>query len=201
MGQFSMDADSTLDYYERHVSAFADSTAGVDMSAILSEFALQLPEGATVLDWGCGTGRDSKALCNRGFNIVSTDASPSMCRMAKELFGVDARCESFGDLDEECVYDGIWACASLLHVLIADLPFVIEKARRALKQNGVFYASFKLGDFEGMRGGRWFSDLDERALKELLQPGFDVIRIWTTEDVRPERAGEKWLNSLSRKRS
>ena len=71
----------------------------------------------------------------------------------------------------------------------------------ALKPEGVLYASFKLGDFEGERGGRWYTDLDEGALVELSRQWFEPTKVWVTGDVRPGRAGERWLNCLLRKRS
>ena len=199
-GQNAVWVDATLGYYESNACAFCDDTAGAAMSATLTEFVSLLPVGASVLDWGCGTGRDSRALLDGGFVVTSTDASPAMCRAAKELFGVDAICEGFEDLDEAACYDGIWACASLLHVCKDNLRRTFEIACNALKSDGVFYASFKLGDFEGMRNGRWFTDLDEESLELLLQPVFTVARMWVTGDVRPGRGDEKWLNCLARKR-
>ena len=201
MTQNGENAICTIDYYERRANEFARDTANADVSGILREFTALLPANATVLDWGCGTGRDSKHMSDMGLSVVSTDASPAMCNQARELFGIDARCEGFADLSEESEYDGIWACASLLHVGKYDLPAVLHKACLALKPQGVIYVSFKYGNYEGMRKGRWFTDLDEEALATLLQPEFDVIRMWVTNDVRPGRAGEKWLNCLSRKRS
>ena len=195
------DVITTLAYYERNADAFCGDTANADMSVIMREFTALLPEGAYVLDWGCGVGRDSRAMLDMGCSVVSTDASAEMCRKVRELFGVDARCEVFDELGESDVFDGIWANASLLHVPKAELSGVFQVAHRALKKGGVLYASFKLGCFEGMRNGRWFTDLDEESLAGILELCFDVVKVWVTDDVRPGRCGEKWLNSLSRKRS
>ena len=191
----------TLDYYERNADKFRKDTADADMSGIMVEFTALLPKGACVLDWGCGTGRDSRALMEMGYSVVSTDASAEMRRVAEELFGISIRCEAFVELGEEGVFDGIWANASLLHVPKEELRGVFQTAHRALKESGILYASFKLGDFDGIRNGRWFTDLGEESLSELLQPCFDIVQMWVTDDVRPERSGEKWLNSLSRRRS
>ena len=191
----------TIRYYDEQADAFTRDTAQARVTEIMSEFVALMPAHATVLDWGCGTGRDSRAMLDRGFTVVSTDASQAMCSVAKELFGVDARLESFDELSAQGEYDGIWACASLLHVRRRDLPEAFQRAADALKPEGVLYASFKLGDFEGERGGRWYTDLDEGALAELSRQWFEPAKIWVTGDVRPGRAGEKWLNCLLRKRS
>ena len=191
----------TLDYYESNAAKFRKDTADADMSEIMAEFTALLPEGGCVLDWGCGTGRDSRALLDMGYSVVSADASAEMRRVAEELFGIGIRREAFGELGEEGAFDGIWANASLLHVPKEELPGVFQIAHRALKESGVLYASFKLGGFEGMRNGRWLTDLGEESLSELLQPCFDIVQMRVTDDVRPERSGEKWLDSLSRRRS
>ena len=203
MNTLNKDAEKneTVRYYELKADEFARDTAHASVAELLDEFVALLPEGALILDWGCGTGRDSRELLDRGFAVVSIDASDAMCAKAKELFGVDARCESFSDLNFDNAFDGIWACASLVHIGKEDLPGILGKAEKALKPRGVLYASFKLGAFEGMRSGRWFTDLEEESLLALLPEGFEVIRIWVTDDVRPSRSGERWLNSLLRKRS
>lgn len=203
MPQASNDSTAmeTIRYYDEHADAFVRDTAKADVSEILCEFVALMPDGAAVLDWGCGTGRDSRSMLDRGFAVVSTDASHAMCAAAKDAFDIDVRCEGFDDLDAEDAYDGIWACASLLHVRKHDLPALFERACAALKSYGVLYVSFKLGDFEGMRAGRWYTDLDGAALEDLSQPCFEVLKVWITGDVRPVRSEEKWLNCLLRKRS
>lgn len=201
MVRIEANALATLDYYEHNADAFCKNTASADMSAILREFTAMLPRGASVLDWGCGTGRDSRAMLDMGFSVVSTDASPVMCQVAKELFDIEVVCERFDELNAEGEYDGIWACASLLHVRKPELPAMVCKAHKALKPQGVLYTSFKYGSFEGMRNGRWFTGLDEGALAELVGSSFEIAKIWITSDLRPGKAEERWLNSLLRKRS
>lgn len=199
--EFNTQKKETITYYDRKANAFAQDTAHADVSIMLKEFVEPLPAGASILDWGCGSGRDSRAMLDMGFSVTSTDASKAMCSKASELFGIDAICENFDDLDVDGKFDGIWACASLLHVSMADLPDVLKRAKRALQDEGVLYMSFKYGTFEGMRDGRWFTDMDETALTKLVQRDFETLRMWITSDVRLGRENEKWLNCLLRKRS
>ena len=104
----------------------------------------------------------------------------------------------FGELDYTNAFDGVWACASLLHVQKDALPGVLRLIRRALKKHGVFYASFKYGETEREKNGRLFSDFTEESLRALLEEagGFRTVKLWTTADARPERAEERWVNVL-----
>ena len=190
----------TIAYYDRNAPAFVADTVGVSMGAALTAFVELLPAGARVLDWGCGGGRDSRSLRRLGFEVTSVDASAAMAEEALTATGTIVRVESFGELDEVGAYDGIWACASLLHVRPGELPDVLASAARALEEKGVLYCSFKLGDFHGYRDDRWFTDLEEGTLSVLLEPCFDVVRMWASPDVRPGRGEEPWLNCLATRR-
>ena len=110
----------------------------------------------------------------------------------------EARQMLFGELDYTNAFDGVWACASLLHVQKDALPGVLRLIRRALKKDGVFYASFKYGETEREKNGRLFSDFTEESLRALLDEagGFRTVKLWTTADARPERAEERWVNVL-----
>jgi hypothetical protein len=103
---------------------------------------------------------------------------------------------SFQDVNWDSAFHGIWACASLLHVPRVELPEVLARFAQALRASGVFYASFKYGSEERAVDGRRFTDMTEAALGSLFRAtGFDEY--WTTNDVRPERAKERWLNALA----
>ena len=102
----------------------------------------------------------------------------------------------FSDLDYVKEFDGVWACASLLHVPSAELPRTIMLIHRSLRSDGVLFANFKEGVYGGMRDGRHYTDMTEGRLAELLESkGMVPIEIWTSVDPR----GVRWTNSVSRK--
>ena len=130
------------------------------------------------------------------------DGSEELCTAASEYSGVKVRCMDFFELDAEEQYDGIWACASVLHVEKDRLPNLFRIMADALKPGGVIYLSFKYGDFSGIREGRYFTDLTEKSFREILT-GFENLSIeeeWISEDVRPKRT-VRWLNEIVRKAS
>lgn len=169
----------------------------IEFGELQERFARMLPEGGRILDLGCGSGRDSLAFMSSGFVVDAVDGSEAMVKAASELTGLSVAHALFDEHEPTGEYDGIWACSSLLHVPMSDLAPIISKYAGHLKPGGVFYMSFKLGGFEGMRNGRWFTDLDEKSFSELIS-GIDGLRIDSldvTPDVRPGRADEKWLNA------
>ena len=74
----------------------------------------------------------------------------------------------FQNLDEEDQYDGIWACSSILHLPKDELKIVLNKMSRALRANGIIYTSFKYGNFEGERNGRFFTDFTLEIFKDFI---------------------------------
>ena len=196
-------ADVTIEYYNKNAAEFREDTAGVEFRKIQNAFLDLLPEGALILDFGCGSGRDALEFLKRGYQVEATDGSEEMCRAAAELTGLVVRQMLFQELDEEEKYDGIWACSSILHLPKPELEDVLERMTAALKRNGVIYASFKYGAFEGERNGRYFTDFTEETFTEFIGGITDlaVEKMWITDDVRPGRGEEKWLNMILRKRA
>jgi SAM-dependent methyltransferase len=187
-----------MNYYDDNAKEFFDGTVDADMSSHHKEFLNMLGDNACILDAGCGSGRDTKLFKSLGHNVIAIDASAEMCRLAGEYTGVNVRHLRFQDINFIDIFDGIWASASLLHVPTNELDSVLVKLKDSLKDNGVIYASFKYGDFEGMRNGRFFNDFTETTAKEIFERNdFKVIKTWQTQDSRPER-DETWVNILAR---
>jgi len=190
----------TINFYQTNARQFFDSTVNVDMSSLYAAFTEHLAPNARVLDAGCGSGRDSKAFCEMGYQVEAFDASSEMVTLASQHAAVPVRQLSFHELTDTVRYLGIWCCASLLHLPASQLPDAMQKLARALMPGGVWYVSFKYGDSEREKDGRHFTDLNEQALSSLIQqlPGIDIQSTWLTEDKRPDR-NEIWLNALLHK--
>lgn len=192
---------NTIDYYNKNVQSFIDGTVSVDFTRIQNIFLELLPKDARILDFGCGSGRDTKFFLDCGYQVDAIDGSMELCRAASEYTGIHVKQMLFQELTEVEKYEGIWACASILHVKKAELPDIIRKMSLATKENGIIYVSFKYGDYEGERNGRYFTDMTEISMKELLAafPELVVEKQWVTDDVRDGRGGERWLNMILRK--
>ncbi len=186
----------TRAYYDGNSRGYSDSTMGNDLSDTMSRFLGHMRQGGRILDLGCGSGRDTKTLMSKGYDVVPVDGSEGMCRVASENLGMPVRRLDFSDLDYVKEFDGVWACASLLHVPSAELPRTIMLIHRSLRSDGVLFANFKEGVYGGMRDGRHYTDMTEGRLAELLDSkGMVPIEIWTSVDPR----GVRWTNSVSRK--
>lgn len=177
----------TIDYYNKHAEEFTASTFEVDMESLYQPFLVELQEGARILDVGCGPGRDTLAFKNKGYQVDAIDYSEELVKKASRLTGIPIKLKSFYEVDDYEAYDGIWACASLLHCERTRLKEVIGKLLSALKPNGVIYMSFKYGNGDREKDGRQFTDLNEVQVKELLNQWDDVSQLkqWITIDQRP----------------
>lgn len=159
----------TLDFYEKEAPAYAKRADSLEVPKHLSLFTTQLPPHAAVLDLGCGTGRDARALIDACLTVTAVDGSAEMAREAERRIGRPVRVQLFEDLDDINAFDGIWANASLLHVPREGLPNVLARVHRALKPGGLLAASFKSGGQEGRdKLGRYYNYLNADELTALL---------------------------------
>ena len=197
-----MELEKNIAYYNTNAQIFVESTRNVDFSNIQTKFLDKLYKEATILDFGCGSGRDTKYFLDQGYTVEAIDGSEELCKLASTYTSIPVKHMLFQDLQEVNKYDAIWACSSILHLPYAELVDVMKKMATALKDNGLIYTSFKYGNFEGMRNGRYFIDMTEDSLEKLLQDvdGLEVEETWITSDVRPGRGEEKWLNLFLRKK-
>jgi 2-polyprenyl-3-methyl-5-hydroxy-6-metoxy-1,4-benzoquinol methylase len=128
--------DNNRKFYEANASSFFAATVSVDMSSLRSKFLAHVPPGGHILDAGCGSGRDAKAFAQQGFRVTAFDASSALAQLATEHCGFPVQVRTFEDVDESAVYEGIWCCASLLHLPAADIPRTLSSLWHALKAGG-----------------------------------------------------------------
>lgn len=186
----------TIEYYNKNAEKFIQDTVSANMSSIQEDFLSHIPEQGFILDLGCGSGRDTKLFSDKGYKVLAVDGSEKMCQAAQRLSGQRVICSTFQDFETDLLFDGIWACASLLHLNKHEIKSVIKKMVDYLKEGGVFYMSFKYGDYQGIRNGRYFTYLNEESLQSLVCDELSLVSYTITGDVRPNRADEKWLNAL-----
>jgi len=193
---------TTKEYYDQNADSFFKETVNIDMEDLYKPFLGLIPQGGKILDAGCGSGRDTLYFNKKGYNVVSFDYSEPLVELATEYTGQEILLRSFEDIDFTDEFDGVWACASLIHVAKRDINSAVAKLERALKPNGVLYASFKYGDDEEVRKGRFFNDYTESSIESLTKDisSLRVINMWKTEDLRDDRKEEFWLNVLITKR-
>ncbi len=195
------ETESTIEYYNKFAEEFIQGTINSDMSKCYAMFLAYMKQGQTILDLGCGSGRDSKIFIDLGFEVVSIDGSPAICKEASKYIGKEVICNQFEELSFEEEFDGIWASASLLHVNKESLPSILRTLSKALKKNGYLYASFKYGNGERIVGERLFNDYSEKDIDSIfnINNGFKCLDWRITEDVRITKKGENWLNIIAEK--
>jgi SAM-dependent methyltransferase len=191
-------SNSGIEFYEQNAERFFDDTVAVDMTALYDPFLAELPPGGLILDAGCGSARDSRAFLELGYQVHAFDASPRLAALASQHLGQPVDILRFDQVNWHARFDGIWACASLLHIPRAELPDILSRLARSLKPSGVLYASFKYGEGERWTHGRRFTDMDKPGLERLLKqtPHLALKTCWSSSDRRPNRADERWLNTL-----
>ena len=189
-----------MNYYDKNADSFTASTVNIDVDFLYNEFCSHLSDGALILDAGCGPGRDIAYFIRRGCTVEAFDSSYSMVSIAKERTGIDVKQTTFEAFKTTKQFDGIWCCASLLHVPFRDLKDTLRDLIGFLKSRGVIYISFKYGEGERQEGDRRFTDLTEKSLSSLVTQvgGLEEVKIWKTNDVRPGRS-DIWLNAIYRR--
>ena len=188
----------SFEYYNKNSKSFFDDTVNLSMEDHYKLFLPQVTDSGRILDVGCGSGRDTKMFLDRGYQVIALDASQKMVELASNYSGVQVIQSDFKEINWINHFDGIWACASLLHISKSVFLDVGEKLYSALKTGAPIYMSFKYGDHCIEKDGRLFQCYNERNLKNILsQVGFDGQQdIWVTSDVRVNREDEKWLNAI-----
>ncbi len=193
--------NTTLEWYKENAAKFLSRTSSVDMTSLYEGFLNYMVPGGRIMDLGCGSGVASLYFVQHGFDVLPIDGCKEMCDAATKLTGCQARQMLFNELDYVEAFDGIWACASLLHVPKNEMIGVLSLVKDALRNNGIFYASFKYGTDERKKNGRLFSDYTAESMNSLIDKvsGLDLMDLWITNDARQDRTNEKWLNMICKR--
>ena len=187
----------TLQFYETNAEQFAQDTLNVDMSALYERFLAELAPSSRILDAGCGAGRDTAAFLKLGYQVEAFDASAKLVEIAKGVSGIAVQHSTFLNFNSTQPFAGIWACASLLHVPAISMSATLQHLAQQLQPDGVIYVSFKYGEDDLERNGRLFTNCTEQRLQDFLEgTNLSIKDTWLTNDQRPERADEQWLNAL-----
>ena len=188
----------SIDYYNRYAVPYYEKTVDADMGEVMKPFVELLPENAEVLDLGCGSGRDTLALEEYGFYVTPLDGAEKMCRLAEVNIDRDVLCMTYDEMDFDDVFDGIWACASFLHLQEKEVLGFFEKIDLYLNDNGVVYLSGKNGISTGKaKDGRYFLEFTEQLVEKILLVNrqLKLAELWYTEDAG-DRKGFRWLNVI-----
>lgn len=160
---------NTLEYYNKNAKAYCEQTLEGNMKENYDKFLQHLPTNAYILDFGCGSGRDSKYFLENGYKVKAIDGSIEMCKLASKYINQKVICMNFEELKDINTYDGIWACSSILHIEKENLPGILNKMINALKFNGIIYTSFKIGEGFEIKEGKYYNYLTKNEMIQILK--------------------------------
>lgn len=189
----------TIQYYNRNARNFFDSTVNRDLTVLYTPFLSNLALGDYILDAGCGSGRDSKAFLKRGYRVKAIDASSSLIRMATTFIGQKCEVRRFDKIGYKSQFDGIWACASLLHIPKPEIALVLKRLVIALKPRGLLFISMKKGKGDGFVNGRYFSLYSRGEIVSLVSnvSQLKLLTVWETRSSTSFPKQQSWLNCLA----
>jgi SAM-dependent methyltransferase len=191
-------------FYEHHAREYFESTVAIDVSGLRERFLQYIPRTGRILDAGSGSGRDTLAFLKRGYEVEALDSSVALAEISTRFTGLVTRVCTFEEFEDFPRFDGIWACASLLHVATKSLPDVLSRLADALKPGGALYVSFKQGHGEQVSpDGRRFTNMTLHDLQSLLQSLNQMLirEMWVYPGESASREGEIWTNAIASKKS
>jgi SAM-dependent methyltransferase len=148
--------EETLKFYRHNAESYA-AWAKAPSRRLIGFLGL-LPPSGSILELGCGAGNHAAEMLARGFTLRATDGSPEMAEVATRRLNHPVETMRFEELDDHDAFDGVWASACLLHVPMDELAGILARIHRALKPDGIFYASFKTGESDGRDSlGRYYN--------------------------------------------
>lgn len=193
----------TIAYYEANAASYGRQTQAANLDELYASFLPRLRPGSRILDVGCGAGRDLRAFRDRGYGAVGVDPSPALAQLAREHSGCEVLVQPVEATNFRGEFDGVWACASLLHLPRSALPLALRSIRQALRPHGAFFLSMQRGSGETrMADGRFFARYQLSDLRgELQVAGFEILDGWESGDSLGAGRPIRWINLLARSRT
>ena len=185
-------------YYESNAERYAAETFSADMSEQYQRFLPLLKKGAKILDVGSGSGRDACYFQKHGYQVTALEPSKNLCREIRKVFSGEIVCSEIQNYQPMERYDGIWACASLLHLQEKEVLHFFEKMDLYLNDDGGVYISGKNGIPTGeVEDGRFFLEFSDQLIDKILTVNkqLRLEQLWYTEDASGRR-GFRWMNVI-----
>lgn len=194
---------TTLAHYNDHAQSFWQGTRDHDVSQNIAALLRHLrgTPPHTLLDLGCGPGRDLKTFTELGHTAIGVDGAAEFVRMAREHSGCEVWQQNLLSLDLPTArFDGVFANAVLFHVPSADLPRVLQALHATLKPGGVLFSSNPRGHGqEGWQGDRYGVYHDLASWRRFLNAaGFEELEHYYRPAGLPIEQ-QPWLASVWRK--
>lgn len=207
LGHTSPDHDGVRDafygtrqFYEERADEYFRRTVSADLSHLYDRFLPHLPAGGRILDVGCGSGRDLRVFTQRGFRALGIDSSRALVELARSYSGAECVVERIEEITYEHQFDGVWACASLLHLPRSAIEDALTRIQRALLPGGVLFASVQEGEGEHVSAdGRLYTFYEESEFLRLVkEAGLGVLEAWISQDALEKESKRpiRWLNVL-----
>ena len=190
--------NGTIDYYNRNADEYFARTAEVTFDEIYNRFLKYIPDGGRIMDLGCGSGRDVKWLCNHGYEAYGLDASRELVSKASDEYDIPVFTGLIEEWTTAIPFDGVWCCASLMHLEDSALEQFFENLKYNLKQGGVLFMSVKSGIETGLdEQGRYLRDFTEEDVHKIItrHGEFELRELWYTED-KLSRNSFRWMNVI-----
>ena len=191
----------TLNFYNQYAGEYFSQTVNAQMREQYERFLPFIQKEGSILDLGCGSGRDSYYFKQKGYQIVAVDGSKELAKYASELLGQPVINQLFHEINFNNQFDGIWACASLLHIPHNQMFDILTKLKKSLKSEGIIYISVKEGQGCLVEGERFFQYYSTEQLENTITQckGLKVEALWKTIEVKELEHEVIWLNAIVKK--